>query len=73
MSSNDFGMGRRLDEIEAMMGRPAWSWSSRTTVARVRARAIEMYRAALALIGGDPADTIARAGRAVAASPPGMT
>ena len=73
MSSNDFGdVERRLDDVEAMMGRPASELvvADDGELASVPAR-IEMYRAALALVGGDPADTIARAGRAVAASPPG--
>ena len=57
---------RRLDESERLLGRPAgrrWSCSTRPSSPGCRARS-QTYRAALALIGGDPAATVAHADRA---------
>ncbi|MCK0112580.1 LuxR C-terminal-related transcriptional regulator [Ornithinimicrobium sp. F0845] len=73
MASNDFaGVEARLTDVEAMLARPA---SELVVVdpgelASVPAR-VEMYRAALALVSGDPAATISHAHRAIAAAPAG--
>nr|WP_198346495.1 LuxR C-terminal-related transcriptional regulator [Nocardioides sp. MAH-18] len=67
MSSNEFaGVDQRLDHVEAMLTRPAAELVvvDPDELARVPA-AVEMYRAALALIDGDPAGAIARAQRAL--------
>jgi len=73
MASNDFGdVERRLGELEEMLAAP----SDELVVVdageldRVPA-SIELWRAGLSLLGGDPADTIVRAGRAIAAAPEG--
>ena len=68
MSSNEFdGVEERLHDIERLLARPADELVvvDREELARIPA-SIEMYRAALALITGDPAGTIAHAERALA-------
>jgi LuxR family maltose regulon positive regulatory protein len=70
MASNQFdGVDRRLDHVETLLARPAEDLVvvDSEELARVPA-AVEMYRAALALIGGDPPGAIARAGRAIEAA-----
>ncbi|GAA1953768.1 LuxR C-terminal-related transcriptional regulator [Nocardioides panacihumi] len=67
MASNAFdGVDRRLDHVEHLLAGPTADLvvGNRGELARVPA-AVEMYRAALALIGGDPAGAIARAQRAI--------
>ena len=67
MSSNEFeGVDLRLDHVEELLARPAAELVvvDDDELPRVPA-SIEMYRAALALIGGDPLGAIARAQRAL--------
>lgn len=73
MASNDFdGVEARLRDIEAMLDRPDSELVvvDREELERLPA-GIEMYRSALALVGGDPAGAVARAKRAFAAAPQG--
>ncbi len=66
MASNDFdGVDERLRHVEALLARPAGDLvvTNQDELPRLPA-AVEMYWAALALIGGDPAAAIARADRA---------
>ncbi len=68
MSSGDFAdVERRLDDVERVLADPPAGLVvvDRAELARLPG-AIEMYRAALALIGGDPAGVIVHADRAVA-------
>ena len=70
MSSNDFdGVDRRLDQVERLLAESPANLvvTNRAELARVPA-AVEMYRAALALVGGDPGGAIARAESAAAAA-----
>ena len=70
MASNEFdGVDQRLRHVEDLLGRPAADLVvvDHDELARVPA-SVEMYRAALALIGGDTAGAIARAERAVTAA-----
>ncbi len=70
MASNEFdGVALRLDHVERLLAKPAADLVvvDRDELPRVPA-AVEMYRAALALIGGDPATAIARAQRAIEAT-----
>ena len=73
MASNDFdGVDGRLDRVEQILADPAAEPADavvldRAELARVPA-AVHMYRAALALVGGDPAGAVARARRAVEAA-----
>jgi LuxR family transcriptional regulator, maltose regulon positive regulatory protein len=70
MSSNDFnGVDRRLDHVEELLAKPSEEVVvvDRDELARVPAF-VEMYRAALDLMGGDPAGAIARARRAIEAA-----
>ena len=68
MSGGEFeGVPRRLDDVERLLGSPS---AGRVVLdegelARLPS-AIAMYRAALALIAGDPATTVLQADRAVA-------
>jgi len=65
MSANEFeGVEERLRDVERQLALPEDEVVivDRDEVARIPA-AIEMYRAALALVSGDPAGTIAHAGR----------
>jgi LuxR family maltose regulon positive regulatory protein len=67
MASNQFdGVDRRLDHVEHLLSKPAADLvvADPDELARVPA-AVEMYRAALALLGGDPPGAIARARRAI--------
>ena len=71
MASNEFaGVEDRLRAVEVTLTRPE---SELVVVDRAEFErapaAIEMYRSALALVGGDPAGAIARAERAIAAAP----
>lgn len=73
MASNDFsGVDERLRDVEAALARPGSELMvvDRDEFARIPG-AIEMYRSALALVGGDPAGAILRAGHAIAAAPAG--
>lgn len=73
MASNDFaGVEERLRDVEAALARPGSELVvvDRDEFARIPA-AIEMYRSALALVGGDPVGAIARARRAIDAAPAG--
>lgn len=73
MAGNEFDdVDRRLREVEAMLAGPEELLTvvDRVELASVPAR-IEMYRAALALVAGDPAQTIERAELAIAAAPAG--
>ena len=68
MASNEFGgVDQRLRDVERLLATPVADLVvvDRDELARLPA-AVEMYRAALALIGGDPAGAIARAQRAIA-------
>ncbi len=70
MASNRFdGIGRRLDHVERLLAGPAADLVvvDRDEIPRLPA-AVEMYRSALALVGGDPAAAIARAERAIGAA-----
>jgi len=67
MAGNEFdGVDRRLDHVEQLLTRPAADlvYVDGDELARVPA-AVAMYRAALALIGGDPAGAVARAQAAI--------
>ncbi|GAB3764971.1 LuxR family maltose regulon positive regulatory protein [Nocardioides ginsengisegetis] len=67
MASNDFdGVDGRLRDVERMLAGPATDLvvEDAGELARVPA-AVAMYGAALTLIGGDPAGTVARAHRAL--------
>ncbi|MGY2701529.1 LuxR C-terminal-related transcriptional regulator [Nocardioides sp. HB32] len=67
MSSNQFeGVDQRLDHVENLLGKAEADLVvvDHGELARVPA-AVEMYRAALALLGGDPPAAIARAQRAI--------
>lgn len=67
MASNQFdGVDRRLDHVEELLARPAADLVVVDTdeLARVPA-AVEMYRAALSLVGGDPHSAITRAQHAI--------
>ena len=71
MASNDFGdVHRRLLDVEAAMARPetAVVVVDRAELSRVPAE-IEVFRAGLALVAGDPAGAISHAGRAIAIAP----
>lgn len=73
MASNDFeGVEERVRAVEQMLTRPASELVvvDQVELASVPAR-IEMYRAALALVAGDPAGAIAHAEGAVEAAPEG--
>jgi ATP/maltotriose-dependent transcriptional regulator MalT len=70
MASNEFdGVDRRLDHVEQLLAKPA-----RDLVVRDRdelprmAASVKMYRAALSLIGGDPAGAVTRAKQAIEAA-----
>jgi LuxR family maltose regulon positive regulatory protein len=70
MASNQFdGVDRRLDHVEQLLTKPAADLVvvDRDELARVPA-AVEMYRAALALIGANPTRAIERAQRAIEAA-----
>ena len=70
MASNEFdGVDKRLDHVEELLVRPATDLVvvDRDELGRVPA-SVKMYRAALALIGGEPADAITRAGQAIEAA-----
>ncbi len=70
MASNVFdGVAPRLDHVERLLARPAADLvvADPDELPRVPA-AVEMYRAALALVGGDPRGAIARARRAIDAA-----
>ncbi|GAB7006976.1 LuxR C-terminal-related transcriptional regulator [Nocardioides sp. AN3] len=70
MASNQFdGVDRRLDHVEDLLAKPAADlvFVDPKEFDRVPA-AVEMYRSALALLGGDPARAIARAKRAIVAA-----
>ncbi|TCC48865.1 tetratricopeptide repeat protein [Kribbella capetownensis] len=67
MSCNEFdGVGQRIDDVERVLAGPAdvLAVVDRGELAKLPG-AIETYRAALALAGGDPAATIEHAGRAI--------
>ena len=69
MASNEFdGVDLRLDHVEQLLAKPAAELVvvDRDELPRVPA-AVKMYRAALALIGGDPAGAITLAKEAVKA------
>lgn len=71
MASNDFaGVEDRLRAVESTMARPKPElvMVDQAEFARVPAQ-IEMYRAALALVGGNPEGAIGRAARAIDAAP----
>ncbi len=70
MASNQFDdVDQRLDHVEDLLARPRADLvvADPDELARVPA-AVEMYRAALALLGGDPPGAIARAQRAIDAA-----
>jgi LuxR family maltose regulon positive regulatory protein len=70
MASNRFdGVDQRLSHVEELLERPAADLVvvDHDELARVPA-SVQMYRAALALIGGDPAATVMRAQRAISAA-----
>ena len=67
MASNEFdGVDRRLDHVETLLTRPATDLVvvDRSELPRLPAT-VNMYRAALALVGGDPADAITLARQAL--------
>ncbi len=67
MASNDFDdVGLRLDHVEQLLAKPTADLVvvDRDELLRMPAT-VTMYRAALALIGGDPAGAIVRAGQAI--------
>ncbi|TCC63246.1 tetratricopeptide repeat protein [Kribbella pittospori] len=67
MACNEFdGVGQRIDDVERVLAGPADALVvvDRGELARLPG-AIETYRAALALAGGDPAATIEHAGGAI--------
>ena len=71
MASNEFdGVDQRLQHVEELMERPAADLvvMDHDELARVPA-SVQMYRAALALIGGDPAGAITRAEQAIRRRP----
>jgi len=71
MASNEFdGVEQRLRDLEVTLSRPSADLVvvDHAELARVPA-AIEMFRAALALVGGDSAGAIDRASAAIAAAP----
>jgi LuxR family maltose regulon positive regulatory protein len=77
MSSGDFAdVERRLDDVERLLERARTDESVKMVVvdpaelARLPG-AIEMYRAGVALVGGDPSATVAHADRAIARAPEG--
>jgi LuxR family maltose regulon positive regulatory protein len=73
MASNDFDdVPRRLDELEEMLARPACGLVvvDHRELARVPAT-VEIFRAGLSLVSGDPAGTIAWAQRALTTAPEG--
>ncbi|MEO5851171.1 MAG: LuxR C-terminal-related transcriptional regulator [Nocardioides sp.] len=70
MASNEFdGVDQRLDHVEQLMAKPARDLVvvDRDELPRVPAT-VKMYRAALALIGGDPAGAITLAEQAIEAA-----
>ncbi len=70
MASNEFaGVRLRLDHVERLLARPAADLVvvDRDELPHLPAT-VEMYRAALALVGGDTAGAIDRAGQAVQAA-----
>jgi LuxR family maltose regulon positive regulatory protein len=73
MINNEFDdVDRRLQQVAGMLAGPASDLVTADPIALARVPAeIEMYRAALALVAGDPAATMALAARAVAAAPEG--
>jgi LuxR family transcriptional regulator, maltose regulon positive regulatory protein len=67
MASNEFdGVDQRLDQVEQLLAKPATDLvvANRDELPRMPA-SVEMYRAALALIGGDPGGAIKRAQQAM--------
>lgn len=67
MASNEFdGVDRRLDHVETLLTRPATDLVvvDRKELPRLPA-IVKMYRAALALVGGDPADALTLARQAI--------
>ncbi|WP_395656413.1 LuxR C-terminal-related transcriptional regulator [Nocardioides sp.] len=71
MASNEFGdVARRVAQVEEVLARPAAEQVvvDHAELARVPAT-LEIYRAGLCLVAGDPAATIERAGRALALAP----
>lgn len=73
MATNDVAdVEDRLRDVEAMLARPESELVviDRTEFDRAGA-AIEMYRAALALVGGDPRTAVTRAARAIDDAPAG--
>ena len=73
MSSGDFAnVERRLDDVEAVLADPPADVVVLDEAEHVRLPgAIQTYRAALALIGGDPDATVEHADRAIATAAPG--
>jgi LuxR family maltose regulon positive regulatory protein len=70
MASNEFdGVDLRLDHVQQLLTRPARDLVlvNRDELPRVPAT-VTMYRAALALVGGDPAEAIVRARQAIEAA-----
>ena len=70
MASNEFdGVDRRLDHVEQLLTKPATDLVvvNRDELPRLPA-SVKMYRAALALIGGDPAGAITLAKQAIEAA-----
>ena len=70
MASNDFaGVAELLDHVERLLARPAAELvvADRAELPRMHAT-VQMYRAALALVGGDPPGAITRADQAMAAA-----
>ena len=73
MASNQFdGVAQRLDHVETLLARPATDLVvvDREELPRVPA-IVKMYRAALALVAGDPADAITLARQAIKAAEDG--
>ncbi|HYN30621.1 MAG TPA: LuxR C-terminal-related transcriptional regulator [Dermatophilaceae bacterium] len=73
MASNEFeGVDLRLDHVEHLLTKPGTDLVvvDRDELPRMPA-AVEMYRAALALVGGDPAGAITRATHAIEAAADG--
>ena len=73
MSSGDFAnVERRLDDVEAVLADPPADVVVLDEAEHARLPgAIQTYRAALALIGGDPDATVEHADRAIATAAPG--
>jgi LuxR family maltose regulon positive regulatory protein len=73
MSSGDFAdVARRLDDVEAVLADPPADQVVLDEAEHARLPgAIQTYRAALALIGGDPDATVEHADRAIATAAPG--